>query len=62
MAKIGQAVQINSGRYEGVLGEIIRIFPAGELCEEEVYQIRYAINVGTTMGQFKKSELIIAGE
>ena len=57
MNQIGQIVKIKSGRYEGLLGEVIAQFPKGELCDEEVYQVKYALSFGTTMGQFKASEL-----
>ena len=56
--KFGDDVVVNTERLAARPGKVVRIFPAGELCEEIIYQVNYIMVGGnTTAGQFKASEL-----
>lgn len=55
---IDDHVFVNSERIKGAKGKVVRIFQAGMLCSEIIYQVNYEMVGGnTTTGQFKASEL-----
>lgn len=55
--KLYDTVKITNKRYNGKEGLITKIFPAGELADKTIYEIKFSEN--NNSGQFSEDELVV---